>query len=143
MTDKQGQIQDSFLDSSTSRMEPPGEQANQTRTNCLGMEEGSVNSSTFIMSKMAIGLGCLAFPQSFGYLSFTWGIALLLIVSVLNYWSFYILGLNSLNLKAYEYATQVRLSLGKYAQGFYYFLILLQSFLVMIVIQVIGNLSNS
>jgi amino acid permease len=103
------------------------------------MEAGSLRGSIFAMSSLALGTGCLAFPQKFEQMSLVLALTMIIIGAAAAYWSLLLMVKASNTLNTYNYSNLVKQVLGNKAALFFDIIILIYIFGIVVSNQCIGN----
>jgi amino acid permease len=102
------------------------------------INEGSLRASIMSITTIALGPGCLALPAKFKEIGFSFMIILILLGSLIAYWSLKIMIIASKKLKVDEYGKIATKAFGKYMGWFIDGVIVFYVFGVLISYQVIG-----
>jgi len=105
------------------------------------IDAGSIRGSIFNLSIFSLGSGCLALPQKIQHMSIVVTVIDIILSGLATYWTLNLMLVASRRLKnCFNYAKVVELLYGKKLSNFLVFTILLYTFGIMILYQVIGKI---
>ena len=104
------------------------------------VDAGSIRGSIFNLSIFSLGSGCLALPQKIQHMSIVLAVFDIILSGLATYWTLNLMLVASRKLKnCFNYAKVVELLYGKKLSNFLVFTILLYTFGIMVLYQVIGT----
>jgi len=105
------------------------------------IDAGSIRGSIFSLSIFSLGSGCLALPQKIQQMSIIVAIVDIILSGLATYWTLNLMVIASRKLKnCFNYSKVVELLYGKKMSNFLVFTILIYTFGIMILYQVVGIL---
>lgn len=142
LTSKENNDTDIIINKTTARktiQETTIDERNTSESISSEEKKTDIFSAMIIISELSMGIGLLALPQAFSYMSFTFGIIFTLLFGISTYFTLNMMCYVANEYKIYEYSTLIRIILGTKIDKLYNYSLICSCFLSITAYLNIGN----